>query len=96
MIFLDINNLLKGMDCPCGKTHTCDIKYVYIEKNAIARLADICDNFGNILLAADENTFAAAGDITLSALSGKTGGLLLCLCFSSVYSLLVFSAGFPR
>ncbi len=29
---MDINKLLKGTHCECGKHHTCDIKYVYIEK----------------------------------------------------------------
>ncbi len=69
---MDINNLLKGVNCGCGKTHTCDIEYVYIESNATERLRDICRNNRNILLVADENTFAAAGEKTLSAINGKS------------------------
>ena len=68
---MDINNLLEGIECSCGKKHTCNIKYVYIENNATARLTDICKNFRNVLVVADENTFSAAGDKTLSALSDK-------------------------
>ena len=68
---LDINNLLMGMDCPCGKKHTCKIQHVFIEKNAIARLAVLCADYQNILLVADENTFSAAGEPTLTALPGK-------------------------
>ena len=59
------------MQCSCGKLHTCDIEYVYIEKNATERLADICRENSNVLLVADENTYAAAGEKTLGALNGK-------------------------
>lgn len=68
---MDINELLKGVDCDCGKHHSCDIKYVYVEKNAIDRLSVICKDFEKILLVADENTFAAAGEKTVKALSKK-------------------------
>ncbi len=68
---MDINELLKGTACSCGKTHTCDIKYVYVEKNAIERLKEICRDTQSFLIVADQNTFAAAGDKTLSALADK-------------------------
>lgn len=68
---MDINELLKGVVCSCGKTHTCDIKYVYIEPNAAARLPEICGEFARILLVADENTFAAAGAPVEAALAEK-------------------------
>ncbi|MBQ4119225.1 MAG: sn-glycerol-1-phosphate dehydrogenase [Clostridia bacterium] len=66
-----INKLLKGFECECGKFHTCDIDYVYIEKNAISHLAEICEKYNSVLLVADENTFTAAGDKTVLALGGK-------------------------
>ena len=68
---MDINTLLEGRKCECGKIHTCDIDFVYIEKDAISHLTDICKDYTNILIVADENTFSAAGDKTVSALSGK-------------------------
>lgn len=68
---MDINELLKGVKCACGKTHTCDIKYVYIERNATQRLSEICNEFHSILLVADENTFGAAGEKTVCALGDK-------------------------
>lgn len=68
---MDINELLKGMDCACGKHHSCDIEAVYIEKNAIRRLTDLCAGYENILIVADENTYAAAGAQTVAALEGK-------------------------
>ena len=68
---MDINELLKGVDCACGKHHTCDIEAVYIEKGAIAHLTEICHSYQTTLIVADENTFAAAGEQTLQALIGK-------------------------
>lgn len=68
---MDINTLLKGVDCACGQRHTCDIGYVYIEENAAARLIDLCRDYENILLVCDENTHAAAGKQVESALTGK-------------------------
>ena len=68
---MDINELLKGVECECGKYHTCDIDYVYIEKGAISHLKEICENYKNILIVADENTYKAAGDKTVLALADK-------------------------
>lgn len=68
---MDINRILKPLECSCGKTHTCDIEYVYIENNAISRLDKLCSNNKNILLVADENTFSAAGEKVVGRLSGK-------------------------
>lgn len=68
---MDINKLLEGINCDCGKNHTCDIKYVYIEANATKHLKDICENYNNILLVADDNTYNAAGEKTVSALASK-------------------------
>ena len=68
---MDINHLLAGVNCTCGKYHTCDIEYVYIERNAAQRLREICADHRCILIVADENTFSAAGDAAVAALSGK-------------------------
>lgn len=68
---MDINKLLCGKECECGKTHTCDIDYVYIENNAILRLTEILRDYKSVLIVADENTYNAAGDKTVSALCGK-------------------------
>ncbi len=68
---MDINKLLKGVECSCGKTHTCEVQYVFVEDNAISRLTEICTDYNNVLLVADENTFAAAGKQTEEALKSK-------------------------
>ena len=68
---MDINKLLQGFACDCGKFHTCNIDYVYIEKGATVHLKEICRHYKSILIVADENTYRAAGDKTVTALSGK-------------------------
>lgn len=68
---MDINKLLEGVSCSCGRTHTCNIQYVYIEHQAAQRLKDICREIDRILIVADQNTYAASGAQTLQALSGK-------------------------
>ncbi|MBO5898855.1 MAG: sn-glycerol-1-phosphate dehydrogenase, partial [Clostridia bacterium] len=68
---MDINTLLGGVDCACGRHHTCPIEHVYIERGAIARLGALCEGYRRILLVADGNTYGAAGEQTEQALSGK-------------------------
>lgn len=71
MYEIDINSLLNGVQCKCGKTHVCNIEKVYVEKGAIVRLAEVCAPFNSILIVADENTFAAAGVKVKSVLKDK-------------------------
>lgn len=68
---MNINNLLKGVECECGKYHTCDIDYVYIESGAVKHLSEICKDYNNILIVADQNTYNAAGEITLNTIKYK-------------------------
>lgn len=68
---MKINELLQGMLCSCGRHHRCDIQYVAIGSNAIAQLEDLVKEYNRILLVADENTYAAAGEKTENALAGK-------------------------
>lgn len=69
---MDINKILSGVVCECGKHHTCSIEKVYIEKGAVSRLSELCERYNNIIVVADENTYAAGGDKVLKALSDKT------------------------
>jgi hypothetical protein len=64
---MDINTLLKGQKCSCGKHHVCDIKYVSIGKGAISALEEMTKEYTSILLVADENTYRAAGEKVLEA-----------------------------
>ena len=68
---MDINSILQGVTCSCGKTHHCNIEYVYIENGAISKITKLCAKHNNILIVADKNTFAAAGEKVEKALCGK-------------------------
>ncbi|MBQ4259521.1 MAG: sn-glycerol-1-phosphate dehydrogenase [Lachnospiraceae bacterium] len=68
---MNINELLEGVECTCGRHHTCSIQSVYIEKDAIKHLTGICNGYQNVLLVADENTFAAAGEAAVTALMAQ-------------------------
>ena len=68
---MDIQQLLKGTDCSCGRHHSCDIGFVAIEKGAISHLTQLTGNHKSVLLVADENTFHAAGEKTEAALGSK-------------------------
>lgn len=69
--------MLAGVECSCGKRHECAIEYVYIQKNGIEKLGDVAKAYQNALIVADENTFVAAGEQTLSALQGKVYGKVI-------------------
>lgn len=68
---MDINEILRGVDCACGKTHTCPIEKIYVERDAISHLFELCQAYNKILIVADENTYVAAGEKTENALVGK-------------------------
>ena len=68
---MEINELLSGVDCECGRRHECPIEKVYIEKGAIARLASLCASYERALLVADENTYGAGGNAVTAALGDK-------------------------
>jgi len=68
---MDIQQLLQGKDCSCGRHHSCDIRYVSIEKGAIRHLRELTRACNGVLIVADENTFAAAGKQTAAALGEK-------------------------
>lgn len=50
--------------CGCGRTHSVEIKNIRIGSGAVCELAGIIKDMGikNILLVADKNTYAAAGE----------------------------------
>lgn len=68
---MDIQQLLQGTDCSCGKHHTCAIRYVAIERGAIGHLTRLTEDYHSVLLVADENTYGAAGEQTVAALGQR-------------------------
>ncbi len=69
---MELNSFLNGFECSCQRAHRCDIEYVYIEQSAISRLSELCKDVTYILLVADENTFAAAGEQVRDVLFRKS------------------------
>ena len=68
---MNINELLKGVKCSCGKEHKCSIEKIFVESGAISRLEELCADYKSILVVADENTYRAAGEKVFGALIGK-------------------------
>ncbi len=68
---MNVNNFLKEKTCKCGRVHSCNIKSVYIEDDAILKLDDLLKGYNSALLVADENTFKACGQKTEKVLSNK-------------------------
>ena len=66
-------NLLneKFKNCSCGREHTCSVDYVNIGKGALNSLPEICEEYRNILLVSDGNTYAVCGDNICILLGGK-------------------------
>ena len=69
---MDINTILSGVDCACGKKHECDISYVYVEKDAMKHLDKVCCGYEKILIVADGKTYGAAGEKTEKHLNEKS------------------------
>ena len=65
---MDFEKFFIGMDCICGKHHSCNMRFVAIEHNAIRHLTQLCLGYNSILVVADENTFSAAGQKVEAAL----------------------------
>ena len=61
---MDIKQLLRGVECSCGKHHNCDIEFVAIEKGAICHLTELTERHRAVLLVADENTYGVGGEKT--------------------------------
>lgn len=59
---MNINELLKGIDCKCGRRHDCAIGNVIIKENAIEELSKMLSDYKNILIVADRNTYAVCGE----------------------------------
>ena len=74
---MNIQELLKGRKCECGKTHTCAIKHVMIEEGAIDRIADYVKAYDRILLIADGNTYAVCGERVKALLGNKCENVLI-------------------
>ena len=69
---MDIQALLQPSDCTCGRHHSCPIEQVYIERDALSHLPQLCAPYKSILLVADENTYGVSKDKLDKHLAGRT------------------------
>lgn len=75
---MKIEELLIGkQNCECGKNHICPIEKVIIEENAFLKIPELVENYNKILLVADTNTYAVAGEQVKTQLKEKLGNLLI-------------------
>ena len=77
---MDIKKLLKGIKCTCGKTHTCEIKHVVIEENAISKISNITEEYKSIILVADKNTYEVCADAVKAQIADRCENLLVYEC----------------
>lgn len=68
---MDIKSLLKTFTCSCGKEHSCDIKNVFIEKDAAKYIPECVKDYKTITVACDKNTYGVYGKEVENALAGK-------------------------
>ena len=73
-----MSDLLKGIkNCECGRDHDCPIDHVIIGEDAFAYVSEVIENYKNILLVADENTYAACGKEVAFSLGDKLQDTLI-------------------
>lgn len=68
---MNLNKLLLQKKCVCGKTHTCNIDYVAVSKNAVYKLKKLTSNYKDILIVLDDNTYHFAGEVCKKALKNR-------------------------
>lgn len=68
---MDINELLNGMDCSCGKRHVCAIDHVVIGQGVLKKIPEICANYKSVLLVSDQNTYRVCAEEVAELLGNK-------------------------
>ena len=75
---MTVDKLLNGVqNCSCGKNHICPIDKVIISDDAFSILPSATKNYNNILLVADNNTFAIAGERVKNTLRDKVKNVIV-------------------
>lgn len=68
---MDFEKLLTEQTCSCGKTHTCNIKHVFIEPNVLEKYGSLLKNYNRALIVADQNTYEVFGRDVETAVAEK-------------------------
>ena len=75
---MEIQNLLnRDVVCSCGRVHRCDIATLAIGIGALDALASAVENYHNVLLVADGNTYPLCGERVRAILGEKLDGVCL-------------------
>ena len=83
---MTINDLLnRDIVCSCGKVHRCNISAVEIGKGALNALPGALNDYKNVLLVADANTYPLCADTVKELVGDKICGL----CYFDTTSVLV-------
>ncbi len=64
-------------NCECKKEHTCPIDAVVIDKDALCRLKQMCEDYSSVLLVSDDNTYEVCGKDVSALLEGKVENNLI-------------------
>lgn len=75
---MTMKQLLMGRaNCPCGMNHACPTRYVEIAENACDILPELTLQFEHILVVADRNTYAVAGELVAKKIGVRMAGCLI-------------------
>ncbi len=74
---INITELLKGIDCKCGKRHDCSIHDVIVESGAVNKVKAIAKNYKSIVIIADNKTYPLCADKITNDLNEKTENVLV-------------------
>ena len=69
--------LLQDKPCSCGMTHKCAIKHIVVGKDANKKLGDLMGDYRHVVLCADENTYAACGEVIAEQLGDRLQNQLI-------------------
>ncbi len=67
----------REISCSCGRTHFCPIEEVRVGEGALNAIPERTARYRNILLVADENTWAVCGPEIRRLLGKQAGGMLI-------------------
>ena len=77
---MNFTEMLKPIKCSCGQTHSCDIKHVIVEENAISKISALVADYKNILLVADKNTYGVCGEAVKAQLGDRCYDTVVFMC----------------
>lgn len=77
---MDFEKLLRDFECECGNKHSCAIKRVEIGEGAIEKIPELVKDYKSIVIAADQNTYAACGEAVKSKIADKCEKLHIFEC----------------